>query len=201
MPVALVGTALTLLSTLLVASPAAAADALRITSPVAGSAVAGALVVEGAVVGDRGIDVDLALAPQVLGDCGVPVATVRLVDVTGSFAASIPIADLSDGVYCVIAVGDAGRLSSVVGDVTLRTANAPGVGVGDVQLPTEALGGGAPHDGSAGQVPPFAAAASEVSTRAFGDLAGFGVVVLVMTMSLALIVMLVGLWARRRAAA
>ena len=70
-----------LLSTLLLASPALAADALRITSPVAGSSVSGPLTVEGEVAASRPLDVDLSLAPQVLGDCGAPAVTSRAADV------------------------------------------------------------------------------------------------------------------------
>ena len=191
---AVAGVPIVLMSGLLVASPALAADALRITSPIAGSTVSGALVVEGSVAGDGAVDIELGLAPQVLGDCGNPAASVRVDDVVGSFSASIPTDGLADGAYCVYAVGDSGRLSSVVADVTLNNAITAGESIDGFQLSTEALGAG----GDAGHA---ASAAPLAAPTALGELPVLGAAVLALTVALAAVVLGTGLWARRRTAA
>lgn len=179
-----------LLSTLLLASPALAADALRITSPVAGTTVSGPLTVEGEVAGARALDVDLSLAPQVLGDCGAPAVTSRAAEVVGGFSVSIPTAGLADGTYCLIAVADDGRLSAVLADITINNAITAGEDVDGFQLSTEALGGASGGTG--------ASAAPFVASPLLGDLPIVGSAVLALTMALAGVVLGTGLWARRR---
>jgi hypothetical protein len=190
---AVAGVPIVLLSTLLLASPALAADALRITSPVAGSSVSGPLTVEGEVAASRPLDVDLSLAPQVLGDCGAPAVTSRAADVDGAFSASIPTAGLADGTYCLIAVADDGRLSTVLADITVSNEITPGEEVDGFQLSTEALGGASGGTG--------ASAAPLVASPLLGDLPIVGSAVLALTMALAGVVLGTGLWARRRSAA
>lgn len=189
------GVPIVLMSALLATSPAFAADALRITSPLAGTTVSGPLTVEGAIAGDRAVDVELGLARQLLGDCGAPLVSSRVVDAVGGFAASIPTAGLPDGTYCLIAVADTGRLSAVVADITLNNAFTEGEDVDGLQLSTESLGGSGASGGALGigsSPAPLAAPAL------LGDLPLVGGAVLVITMALAAVVLGAGLWARRR---
>lgn len=125
---------------LLVASPSLAAQSLRITSPVAGTTVSGFFDVTGTADGDASADIAVALAPQTYGDCAAPVLERPAeVDASGGFAASIPSAAVADGVYCVIVTLGDGRLSTAVGDVTVRNASTAGESLDGPQLPTQSL--------------------------------------------------------------
>ncbi len=125
---------------LLVASPSLAAQSLRITSPVSGTTVAGVFDVTGTADGDATAEIAVALAPQTFGDCGAAVLERdAVVDASGGFAASIPSAAVADGVYCVIVTLGDGRLSTAVGDVTVRNASDLDESLEGPQLPTESL--------------------------------------------------------------
>lgn len=124
---------------LLAAAPASAAESLSLTAPAAESTVAGEVRIEGLVAGEGAIDLTLSLAPQSLGECGAPVASVESQVVGGEpFAALIDTARVADGTYCIVAVADGGALSEVRGDIAIANENAAGSGV---QLPTLALPG------------------------------------------------------------
>jgi hypothetical protein len=128
------------LAGLIAASPAFASHSLRITSPVAGTTVAGIFDVTGMAGGDASTEIAVALAPQTFGDCGAAVLErPAVVDATGSFAASIPSAAVADGVYCVVVTVGDGRLSTAVGDVTVRNAVDLDASLDGPQLPTESF--------------------------------------------------------------
>ncbi|WP_168916518.1 hypothetical protein [Microcella flavibacter] len=141
---------------LLAAAPASAAESLSLTAPAADSTVAGEVRIEGLVAGEGAIDLTLSLAPQSLGECGAPVASVESQVVGGEpFAALIDTARVADGTYCIVAVADGGALSEVRGDIAIANERAAGSGV---QLPTLALPGEAGGvaggvDGGASTVP------------------------------------------------
>ncbi|WP_439564433.1 hypothetical protein [Microcella sp.] len=176
------GIPIAVLSTMLIASPGFAAESLRISTPLAGSTVSGALAIEGSIAG--GSPVDLGLAPQNLGDCGTPLVESSATVAGDQFSTSIATTAVPDGTYCVIAVADAGRLSAVVADITVdNTVTEPLEGL---QLPTESLDGGTT----------VAAAPAP-----FAELAVLGPLVLGATAALAVIVLGLGLWAKRRTAA
>ncbi|OYX54555.1 MAG: hypothetical protein B7Y93_05955 [Micrococcales bacterium 32-70-13] len=180
------GIPIAVLSTVIIASPGFAAESLRIATPLAGATVSGQLIIEGSIAGDAA-DLDLGLAPQSLGDCGSPLVETSIALAGEQFTTSIPTAALPDGTYCLIAVADAGRLSTVVADITVdNSATAPLEGL---QLPTESLDG----EETATQVP--------VVDSILGDLAVLGPLALGATAVLAVIVLGLGLWARRRTAA
>lgn len=180
------GIPIAVLSTVIIASPGFAAESLRIATPLAGATVSGQLIIEGSIAGDAA-DLDLGLAPQSLGDCGSPLVETSIALAGEQFTTSIPTAALPDGTYCLIAVADAGRLSTVVADITVdNAATGPLEGL---QLPTESLNG----EETATQVP--------VVDSILGDLAVLGPVALGATAALAVIVLGLGLWARRRTAA
>ena len=180
------GIPIAVLSTVIIASPGFAAESLRIATPLAGATVSGQLIIEGSIAGDAA-DLDLGLAPQNLGDCGSPLVETSIALAGEQFTTSIPTAALPDGTYCLIAVADAGRLSTVVADITVdNSATAPLEGL---QLPTESLNG----EETATQVP--------VVDSILGDLAVLGPLALGATAVLAVIVLGLGLWARRRTAA
>ena len=125
---------------MLAASPSLAAQSLRITSPVSGTTVAGLFDVTGTADGDASAEIAVALAPQTFGDCAAPVLERdAVVDASGGFAASIPSAAVADGVYCVIVTLGDGRLSTAVGDVTVRNASNLDESLEGPQLPTESL--------------------------------------------------------------
>jgi hypothetical protein len=125
---------------LLVASPSFAAQSLRITSPVAGTTVVGTFAVTGTADGSTSMDISVTLAPQRFGDCGGAVLErAAVVDASGSFAASIPSAAVADGLYCVVVTVGDGRLSTAVGDVTVRNASNLDESLEGPQLPTESL--------------------------------------------------------------
>ncbi|MBX9472316.1 hypothetical protein [Microcella sp.] len=128
------------LAGLLVASPSLAAQSLRITSPVSGTTVSGLFDVTGTADGDASAEIAVALAPQTFGDCAAPVLERdAVVDAAGGFVASIPSAAVADGVYCVIVTLGNGRLSTAVGDVTVRNASNLDESLEGPQLPTESL--------------------------------------------------------------
>ncbi len=180
------GIPIAVLSTVIIASPGFAAESLRISTPLAGATVSGPLVIEGSIAGDAA-DLDLGLAPQNLGDCGSPLVETSIALAGEQFTTSIATAALPDGTYCLIAVADAGRLSTVVADITVdNAATGPLEGL---QLPTESLNG----EETATQVP--------VVDSILGDLAVLGPLALGATAVLAVIVLGLGLWARRRTAA
>jgi hypothetical protein len=179
------GIPIAVLSTVLIASPGFAAESLRISTPLAGATVSGQLIVEGSIAGDAA-DLDLGLAPQNLGDCGSPLVETSIALAGEQFSTSIATAALPDGTYCLIAVADAGRLSTVVADITVdNSVTEPLEGL---QLPTESLDGGA----TVAQAP--------VVDSLLRELAVLGPLALGVTAALAAVVLGLGLWARRRTA-
>lgn len=184
------GIPIAVLSTVLFASPVFAASSLSISTPLAGTTVSGELLVEGRVAGGTGVDVSLGLAPQALGDCGSPVALSTTEAASADFAVSLSTTSVPDGTYCLIAVADAGRLSTVVADITVNNAFVEGESLDELQLPTEAL-----DDPSSPAVSSPIVAASPV-----GDLSVLGPIVLVATALLAMLVLGLGVWALRRTA-
>lgn len=183
------GLPVAVLTTVLIASPGFAAESLRISTPLAGATVSGALVVEGSIAGEA-TDLDLGLAPQSLGDCGSPLVETSVALAGEQFSTSIATTAVPDGTYCLIAVADAGRLSTVVADITVNNAIVEGESLDGFQLPTESL------DGEGTTV-----AAAPAGDALFSDLAVLGPLVLGATAALAVIVLGLGLWARRRTAA
>lgn len=172
------------LATVLIASPGVAAESLRIDAPLSGATVSGVLLIEGSVAG-QAADLELALAPQSLGDCGSPLASASIALAGEQFGTSISTAAVPDGTYCLVAVADAGRLSTVVADITVdNSVTGPLEGL---QLPTQSFDGGA-----------TVAEASAVSP--LGDLAVLGPLVLGATAALAVFVLGLGLWTKRRTA-
>lgn len=173
---------------LAVATPSVAADSLRITSPLSGATVVGDVRIEGIVAGSGTVDLSLAISEQRFGECG-PLATERRTEVEAGtpFAMTIATTDISDGVYCIVAVADSGRLSAAVGDVTIDN------GIDELdgfQLPTL-------EDPSGEPVPPTEEPVASGSTGAPSGLeiivpAVFGAVAV-----LALLVMSMGLLYRR----
>lgn len=173
-----------------IATPSLAADSLRITSPLSGATVVGDVRIEGVVAGSGTVDLTLAISEQRFGDCG-PLATERRTEVEAGtpFAMTIATTDISDGVYCIVAVADSGRLSAAVGDVTIDN------GIDELdgfQLPTQTL-----PDSSPLPVEPTEEPAASGSTTAPSGLeiiipAVFGAVAV-----LALLVMSMGLLYRR----
>lgn len=120
----------------LVASPVIAADALRITTPVAGTVVSGELYIAGTIAGDGEHELTLQLAPQQLGECGTAVAsTTTTVSAGTRFNALVDTLSVADGTYCLVAVADRGRLSDVQADIRIDNAILRGF----IQLPTESL--------------------------------------------------------------
>lgn len=123
-------------SLVLVASPGIAADALRITTPVAGTVVSGELYIAGTIAGDGEHELTLQLAPQQLGECGTAVAsTTTTVSAGTGFSALVDTLSVADGTYCLVAVADRGRLSDVQADIRIDNAILRGF----IQLPTESL--------------------------------------------------------------
>lgn len=128
------------LAGLIAASPSLAAQSLRITSPLAGSTVAGTFDVIGTAGGDGVSEIAVSLAPQRFGDCGAGVLErSAVVAASGGFAASIPSAAVADGMYCVIVTAGDGRMSTAIGDVTVRNASNLDETLEGAQLPTESL--------------------------------------------------------------
>lgn len=133
--------------------------------------------------------VTLALAPQTLVDCGEPVAQSVVETDENRFAGSLATTTVPDGSYCVIAVADEGRLSTVLGGITVANAVELGESLGNLQLPTRSL------DASASA--PATVAVTAAPSR-FGALSALGSIVLAATAGLAVGVLALGLWARRR---
>lgn len=183
------GIPIAVLTTVLVASPGFAAESLRIDSPLAGTAVGGELDVEGTVVGATVVDLMVGLAPQSLGDCGTPLIEQRLELAEPTFSVTLPTTAVPDGAYCLIAVADGGRLSTVVGDITVNNAVTGDESTDGFQLPTESLGG----DDRPANLPAVLAA-----TPLGVGLGLLGPAVLATTAVAALTVLGFGLWARRR---
>jgi uncharacterized protein (DUF2141 family) len=153
------------------ADTAFAAHSVRITSPAQGDTVAGDVRVEGIVGGTGAVQLSLALAPQVLGDCR-PAALERIVTVDAGepFAVTLLTSGLAPGTYCVVAVADEGRLSAAVGNVAVE----PGLTQLDgFQLPTLPLDAAAPVAAA-----PTALDAAIAVPIALGSIAAVGVVVL-----------------------
>ena len=173
------------LSGLLVASPSLAAQTLRITSPLAGTTVAGIVEVSGTADGNAGSPLSVALAPQRFGDCAAPlVEQTAVVGVSGDFAASISSTSVADGTYCVIVTVGDGRLSTAVGGVTVLNDSGLDDTLDDVQLPTRAL-----FDD---------AASSDEALRVIADVQFLAPVVVGAAATLALVVLVMGLLQRRR---
>lgn len=183
------GIPIAVLTTLLMASPGFAAESLRIDTPLAGTAVGGDLAIEGTIVGAREVDLVLGLAPQSLGDCGSPVIEQRLEVVEPQFSVTLSTIAVPDGAYCLIAVADGGRLSTVVGDITVNNAVTNGESTDGFQLPTESLDGGAS---------PSTLPAALAATPLGAGIGLLGPAVLATTAAVALVVLGFGLWARRR---
>ena len=181
------GIPIAVLSTVLIASPGFAAESVRISTPLSGTTVSGAVLVEGNIEGESAVDVDLGLAPQTLGDCGSPLVGIRVELASAAFATRIATTSVPDGTYCLIAVADAGRLSTVVADITVKNASDAGDSLAGMQLPTESLDGGGE-------------ASSPVADVLFGDVSLLGPLVLGAAGAIALTVVGVGLWALRRTA-
>ncbi|GAA1731973.1 hypothetical protein [Microcella frigidaquae] len=187
------GVPIVLIAVLGIDTAAQAADALRITAPAAGTTVSGPLAVEGAVTVDRAVEVQVGLAPQLLGECGAVVVS-RSVEGAGAFTVSIPTTEVPDGVYCLVAVADAGHLSAVLADITVNNTVTPGEEVDELQLSTQALGG--THDAD-----PLASTAPPAMLSLGGNAPLLGAVVLALTLALAVVALGAGLWGRRRTAA
>ncbi len=187
------GVPIVLIAVLGVGTAAQAADALRITSPLAGTTVSGPLAVEGSITTEGAVEVQVGLAPQLLGECGAVVVSSN-VEGAGAFSVSIPTTEVPDGVYCLVAVADAGHLSAVLADITVNNTVTAGEEVDELQLSTEALGGA--HDDG-----PLASAAPPAVLSLVGNPPLLGAVVLGLTLALAVVVLGAGLWGRRRTAA
>ena len=181
------GIPIAVLSTVLIASPGFAAESVHISTPLSGTTVSGAVLIEGNIEGDTAVDVDLGLAPQTLGDCGSPLVGIRVALASAAFATRIATTSVPDGTYCLIAVADAGRLSTVVADITVKNASDAGDSLEGLQLPTESIDGGGE-------------ASSPVADVLFGDVSLLGPLVLGAAGAIALTVVGVGLWALRRTA-
>lgn len=126
------------LSTALVlaAAPGFAADALRITTPLAGTVVSGELYVAGTIAGQGEHELTIELAPQQLGECGAAIArTTTTVNAGAGFTALVDTLTVADGTYCLVAVADRGRLSDVQADITVDNAILRGY----IDLPTQSL--------------------------------------------------------------
>jgi hypothetical protein len=184
------GIPIAVLTTVLMASPGFAAESLRIDTPLAGTAVGGELAVEGTVVGASAVDLVLGLAPQSLGDCGSPLLEQRLELAEPQFSATFSTTAVPDGAYCLTAIADGGRLSTVVGDITVNNAVTAGEATDGFQLPTESLGGSGAADATLTDV--------LASTPLGADIGLLGPAVLAATAIIALVVLGFGLWARRR---
>ena len=173
----------------LAVSPGFAADSLVINSKLSGSTVSGEILVEGSIIGENVELVTLALAPQTLVDCGEPIAQSVVEANKNRFAGSLPTTAVPDGSYCLVAVADGGRLSTVLGGITVDNAVGQNNSLNSVQLPTRSLD----------------VAVNEPVTAAtplrLDDLSAFGSIVLAATAGLAVGVLALGFWARRRAGA
>ncbi len=170
-----------------VASPGFAAESLVISSNLSGTTVSGEVLVEGSTLGEDLQLVTLTLAPQTLVDCGEPIVETIASTDSSSFSGSLQTTLVPNGSYCVIAVADEGRLSTVLGGITVDNAIELGDSLDGFQLPTQSLDG----DHS---IPMLAAAPSRL-----GDLSTLGSIVLAATAGLAVGVLALGGWARRRA--
>ena len=181
---------------LLVASPGFAAESLVISSKLSGTTVSGELLVEGSALGEGLELVTLALAPQSMVDCGDPIAQSVAETEENQFSGSIATTTVPDGSYCVIAVADEGRLSTVLGGITVANSVELGESLEGFQLPTASLDG----DGAGSVVGTSSVDVSGAAASArFGDLSALGSLVLAATAGLAVGVLALGFAARRRA--
>lgn len=185
------GVPIAVLSTVLIASPGFAAESLRISTPLAGTTVSGDLLIEGTIATDDSVELSLGLAPQQLGDCGSPIAERRLASAGDDFATTVATTSVPDGTYCLVAVADAGRLSTVVADITVNNSYSAGESTDGLQLPTESLGG----DTEANPLPP-----ALLDDSIVGDVSMLATIVLAVAAALAVGVLGLGFWARRRTA-
>ena len=174
-------------SAVLVVSPGFAADSLVISSKLSGSTVSGEVLVEGSMLGENVELVTLALAPQTLVDCGEPIAQSVVETDENRFSGSLATTAVPDGSYCVIAVADEGRLSTVLGGITVDNSVELGESLDSFQLPTQSLDEAA--------TAPVAVVAVPVP---FAHLSVLGSIVLAATAGLAVCVLALGFWARRR---
>lgn len=170
-------------SALIVATPGFASESLVISSTLSGTTVSGDLLVEGTAIGEGVELVTLALAPQSMVECGEPIAESTAVTDDNAFSGSLSTTTVPDGSYCVVAVADDGRLSTVLGGITVENSVELGDNLEGLQLPTESLDG--ETDASAGS--------------SLAPLSTLGWVVLAATAGLALGVLALGFAARRRA--
>ena len=183
---------------LLVASPGFAAESLVISSKLSGTTVSGELLVEGSALGEGLELVTLALAPQSMVDCGDPIAQSVAVTEENQFSGSIATTTVPDGSYCVIAVADEGRLSTVLGGITVANSVELGESLEGFQLPTASLDGDGDGAGSVVGTSSVDVSGAAASAR-FGDLSALGSLVLAATAGLAVGVLALGFAARRRA--
>jgi hypothetical protein len=174
------------------AAPSVAADSLQISSPLSGTTVSGDVLVTGSIVSDEAVSVAVGMAAQVLGDCGpVEVVDTQTLATGGDFTAVIPTALIENGRYCLLAMADSGRLSTVIGDVTIDNVATEGF-----QLPTEAFGDDQPmiEDTAMSEVPSQAGVLDP-----FSSVAVFGPIMLAASALLTAIVVVFALVQRRRA--
>ena len=175
------------LAGLLVAAPSLASESLRITSPLAGSTVAGMVAVSGTADGSGGSTMTVALAPQRFGDCAAPlVQQTAVVESSGAFTALVSSAAVSDGTYCIIVTVGNGRLSTAVGDVTVANDSGLADSLGGTQLPTQ------PLDSADG------VASTDAALAAIDDVQFLAPVVVGAAATLALVVLVLALVQRRR---
>lgn len=170
-------------SALIVVTPGFASESLVISTELTGTTVSGDLLVEGTAIGEGVELVTLALAPQSMVECGEPIAESVAVTDDNAFSGSLSTTTVPDGSYCVVAVADDGRLSTVLGGITVENSVELGDNLEGLQLPTESLDG--ETDASAGS--------------SLAPLSTLGWVVLAATAGLALGVLALGFAARRRA--
>ncbi len=184
---AVAGVPIVLVSALLATGPVFASDALRITTALAGTTVSGPLTVQGVAAGDRVVDVQLGLAPQVLGDCGAPLVSSSFA-AAGDFIASIPTAGVPDGTYCLVAIADGGTRSAVVADIAVTNESNLTGELDGFQLPT---------------LTPDNAAPSEITADvpvALDDMPLLGGAVLAITIALTAVLIGTGVRARQQKA-
>ncbi len=183
------GLPIVLLSVVLAASPGFAAESLRISTPLANSTVTGDLLVQGSLDADSPVDLSIGLARQSLGDCGSLVTENRLADTSDDFVTTFATTSISDGTYCLVAVADAGRISTVIADITVANTLTASEALDGLQLPTLPFEG----DSEGGpEAVPLAAETSIVS-----DLGVLAPAVLGATAIVSALVLVFGLWARR----
>jgi len=186
-------------SIVLVASASFSPESLSISTPLAGSTVSGELFVEGTIDGNAPLELTVGLAPQALGECGSMLAENRLVSTTGDFAATFVTTTVPDGTYCLVAVANAGSLSTVVADITVANTAKANESLEGLQLPTLPLPTPPFDQGEASSVPPTPTPTSVPGP--LGDTSVLAPAALGAAAVVSMLVVVVGVWARRRSAA